>query len=106
MKKSDTLYVDAFDIAKGVPEDTCSCPIALALQRDFNTDQVIVESYDAMYVHDSKIQIVEEDENKVCDFIAHFDNLAKLPNVDEDEWHLYKKNIKPFSFRYIVLGEQ
>ena len=102
MKKSDTLYINEFDIAKGVPEDTCNCPIALALQRDFSTNEVLVESYDAIYVHNSKIQIIEEDENKVCDFIAHFDSLAK---ATEGEWPLYKKNIKPFSFRYIILGE-
>jgi len=104
MKKSDTLYIDEFDIAKGVPEDTCNCPIALALQRDFNTDQVCVESYDAIYVHNKKIQIIEEDEDKVSCFIADFDSLAT--DIDEDEWPLYKKyNIKPFSFRYIILGE-
>lgn len=104
MKKSDTLYINEFDIAKGVPEDTCNCPIALALQRDFNTYNVLVESYDAIYVHNKKIQIIEEDENKVDAFIEQFDRLAN--NVDEDEWPLYKKyNIHPFSFRYIILGE-
>ncbi len=97
----DKIYVDQFDIDKGVPANCGECPIALALAAHYNVPGhiVIVESYDSIYVGETRIVVHDDDKPIVEAFIEDFD--CQEAEIPEDEWILYRKyTMKPISFRF------
>ena len=64
------------DITMGDRGCKSSCPIALALKREYNTDNVLVEIEDIpyLYVNDYELDITSKMREKVEHFIEHFDN--------------------------------
>ena len=65
------------DIANGIPADCNKCAIALALKREYKTDDVevsIPEDYVSLCVGKNELNIRYEMEQDVMDFIDLFDN--------------------------------
>ena len=66
------------DIANGIPSDCNKCAIALALKREYKTDDVEVsipfDEYVSLCVGKNELNIRYEMEQDVMDFIDLFDN--------------------------------
>ena len=74
-------------IANGVPGDACNCPIALALQDEYKTDDVSVEVEDEpmLFIGDKILEITTSQMADDIDFfIRDFD---------------YNNEVKPFTIQ-------
>ncbi len=71
------IEVTQDDINNGIPSDCSKCAIALALKREYKTDDVevsIPEDYVSLCVGKNELNIRYEMEQDVMDFIDLFDN--------------------------------
>jgi len=87
------------DIDKGVPNDCNRCAVALALKREYKTDDVEVCIQDGSYVSlcigKNELNISSYMDNHVLDFIDLFDRY----NKHDDSWYMRKP--KPFTLEVV-----
>jgi hypothetical protein len=90
------------DIDKGVPNDCNRCAVALALKREYKTDDVEVLIQDGSYVSlcigKNELNISSYMDNDVLDFIDLFDRYNKH---DTDYVGREHKIPKPFTLEVI-----
>ena len=90
------------DINKGVPSDCNRCAVALALKREYKTDDVEVLIQDGSYVSlcigKNELNISSYMDNDVLDFIDLFDRYNKH---DTDYVGREHKIPKPFTLEVI-----
>ena len=82
------------DIDNGVPSDCNRCAIALALKREYKTDEVEVsvpDDYVSLCICKNELNIRYE--NDVLDFINCYDNMST-----EDDYYLTPK---PFTLEVV-----
>ena len=68
-------------IELGVPGDECNCAIALALQDEYKTSDVLVQVEDEpmLYVGDNILELATcETAEEIDSFITYFDNRDKV----------------------------
>lgn len=85
--KSAPIKVTKWHIARGTPEDSDNCAIALAIRGRFRTKDVSVRFIGGIRVADKLFHLPME----AAEFIRQFDDLA---NNDSE-----RRALKPFSFR-------
>jgi poly(A) polymerase Pap1 len=70
------IEVTQEDINNGVPSDYNKCAIALALKREYKTDdvKVYVEDYVSLCVCKNELNLRYDMDSKVLEFIDLFDN--------------------------------